>query len=87
MSDNTKDKKLKKLFVKEIDEKCQSSPKPLDFIYNRKTDSYDLDQFESDLDLIRRIQTGKGDKQFIHYGYKNLYVELIFADTVPKEVT
>ena len=41
--------------LEHIEEKCQASPKPLDFIYDRKSDSYDLDQFESDLDLIGRI--------------------------------
>ena len=59
----------------------------MDFIYDRKTDTYDLDQFDTDLDLIQRIQTGKGDSQFMFYGHKNLYVELMFAGTTPVEVT
>ena len=33
----------KKFCLPDISEKCQSSPKPLDFIYDRKTDSYDLE--------------------------------------------
>ena len=39
------------------------------------------------MDLIARIQSGKGDKTFMQYGHKNLYVELMFAGTIPEQVT
>ena len=70
-----------------IPEKCKVSDGPLMFIYDRKTDKFDLDQFDDNMDLIARIQTGKGDSTFMYYGHKNLYVELIFASTTPREVT
>ena len=38
-----------------IPEKCEHTQSPLDFIYDRRTDTYDLDQFETDNDLIQRI--------------------------------
>ena len=69
-----------------IPEKCTVTQSPLDFIYDRKSDTYDLDQFETDMDLIARIQTGKGDAQFMFYGHKNLYVELMFASTTPSKI-
>ena len=71
----------------EVEEKCQVTPRPLDFIYDRRTDTYDLSQFHTDMDLISRIQSGKGDKTFMFYGHKNLYVELMFAGTIPEVVT
>ena len=61
--------------------------RPLDFIYDRQTDSFDLSHFETDLDLIAKIQSGKGDERFMYYGHKNLYVELMFAGTIPREIT
>ena len=39
------------------------------------------------MDLIAKIQSGKGDETFMFYGHKNLYVELMFAGTIPKEIT
>ena len=37
-------------------EKCNVTPyQPIDFIYERKTDSYNLDRYKSDKDLIRKI--------------------------------
>ena len=68
-----------------IEQKCKSTPRPLDFVYDRKTDSYDLSQYASDLDLIRKVQSGKGDETFIYYGSKSLYIEMMFGGTVPKE--
>ena len=39
----------------EIEQKCKTTSKPLDFVYDRKTDSYDLSKFKNDNDLIRQI--------------------------------
>ena len=47
------------------------------------TDKYDLSQYETDLDIVRKIQTGKGDERFMTYEGKALYIELIFGGTVP----
>jgi len=55
--------------------KCKTTSKPIDFIYERKIDDYNLDRYKTNNDLIAKIQTGKGDKTFIYYGDKNIYVE------------
>ena len=68
-----------------IEEKCKATGRPLDFIYDRKTDSYDIESFPTELDLIRRVQSGKGDKNYMYYGDKILFTEIIFAGTVPEE--
>ena len=69
----------------EIPEKCEVTPRPIDFIYNRTTDTFDLSQYEDDNALIAKVQTGKGD-DFLYVGkYNNLFVEIMFGGTVPKE--
>ena len=50
------------------------------------SDSFDLTPYQTDLELIQKIQTGKGDKTFINYDTNNLYVELMFAGTTPREL-
>lgn len=39
----------------DIAEKCAATPRPLDFIYDRKTDSYDLSPYDSDIDLVAKV--------------------------------
>ncbi len=60
--------------------------KPTDFIYERKDDKHHLEKYETDLDLIAKVQSGKGDATFVFYGKRNLFVEKIFAGTIPAEV-
>ena len=48
--------------------RCQSTFLALDFIYERSTDSYNLDHYSSDIDLIRKLQSGKGDEIFRYQG-------------------
>ena len=35
--------------------KCEYTPRPLDFIYERKGDKFDLERYETDADLVARI--------------------------------
>ena len=70
----------------DIPEKCRVSARPIDFVYDRKTDSYDLSDYDSDMELIGKVQTGKGS-EFIHYGYKHITVGLLFAGTIPRQIT
>ena len=44
-----------------------------------------MSPYESDLDIVRKIQTGKGDERFMTYEGKALYIELIFGGTVPRK--
>ena len=39
----------------DIPEKCRVSPRPIDFVYDRFTDSYDLSPYSSDLELIGKV--------------------------------
>lgn len=41
--------------------KCYSTQKPLDFIYYKGSDSYELERFPSDTHLLFKVRTGKGD--------------------------
>jgi len=58
---------------------------PLDFIYERESNSYRLDRYESDEELVSKVQTGKGDLS-LFAGTKYLFIDGMFADTVPNEV-
>ena len=48
----------------EVEQKCQVTSRPIDFIYDRKSDSYDMSAIKTDLDLVRIVQSGKGDSTF-----------------------
>ena len=39
----------------DIAEKCQVTSRPLDFVYDRLTDSYDLSPYKKDLDLVAKV--------------------------------
>ena len=58
---------------------------PLNFIYDRKSNSFRLDGFKTDDDLVKRVQTGKGDAVFIHGDLgNNIFIEALFGGTSPK---
>jgi hypothetical protein len=42
-------------------QKCQTGLSPLDFIYELRSNSYNLMQYRTDADLLAKVQTGKGD--------------------------
>ena len=65
--------------------KCKSSPRPIDFIYERKDDIFNIDKYKTDKELVDKIQTGKGDTTFIFTGFKSLYIQIFFAGTTPAE--
>ena len=63
---------------------CKTSSKPIDFIYERKNNEFNLNRYTSDNDLIAKVQTGKGD-EFAFYGaYNNIFVDYTFGGTIPK---
>ena len=53
---------------------CSTEPKPIDFIYERKDNVFNIDEYKTNLDLIAKVQTGKGDETFIYYGFNNILV-------------
>ena len=64
--------------------KCKSSPRPIDFIYERKDDIFNIEKYKTDKELVDKIQTGKGDTTFIFTGFKSLYIQIFFAGTTPE---
>ena len=44
-----------------------------------------MTEFETDSELLDRIQTGKGDED-IYKLYNNIFVDLIFGGTTPEAV-
>lgn len=65
--------------------KCFTTQKPLDFVYEKYNDTYNMTSYRDDNDLLEKIQSGKGD-QDIYTNFVNLYPNLFFFDTVPKEI-
>ena len=57
---------------------CVTSEKPLDFIYEKSTNSYRLDLYNSTEKLVEKIQTGKGDPS-LYPGTTYLYIDGIFS--------
>ena len=58
---------------------------PLDFVYNKEENEYDLSRYATDADLLAKVQSGKGDLA-IFEGNKFLFIEGIFAETEPEVV-
>ena len=64
--------------------RCYTTPKPLDFVYEVQTDSWNIDRYSNDRELVAKIQTGKGDERFIYDEfYKNIYIQIFFAGMTP----
>ena len=38
---------------------CRMDAKPIDFVYDKQSDSYDLDKFKTDKELLEQIQRGR----------------------------
>ena len=59
---------------------------PLDFIYDRKTDTYAIENYRTNDDLVQKIQTGKGDELLMFDGYgNNIWLEVLFGGTTPRK--
>jgi len=64
--------------------KCFMTGKPLDFVYERFNDTYNISRYDSDKELVDKIKTGKGDKYL--YTWRSLVIDGIFGGTQPKNV-
>ena len=68
-----------------VSERCAIGIHPLKFIYDRMSNRYALDQYDTDDDLVRKIQSGKGDELFLYYELgNNIFIEAMFGGTSPK---
>jgi len=68
-----------------VGEKCFSASRPLDFIYELEGDIYNMTAYEDDKELLKKIQTGKGDEE-IYGRFRSIFVENMFGGTEPEEV-
>jgi len=59
--------------------------RPLDFVYQVESATFDLTPFETDEDLVRKIQTGKGDPT-LYSDLEFISIESVFAGTMPRIV-
>ena len=57
---------------------------PIDFLYDLETNSYRLDVFKSDLDLIRRVQHGKSEQELFRKNSNTLRIADMFGVIEPK---
>ena len=58
---------------------------PLDFIYEKATNEYVIEAYDTDEKLLAKVQSGKGDPS-IYEGNKFLFIEGIFAATEPEKI-
>ena len=58
---------------------------PLDFVYDKVTNQYRLEDFESDEQLLEQVRSGIGDPE-IYQGIKFIYIDGIFGATTPEDV-
>ena len=63
---------------------CRRTAMPVDFLYDLETDSYRLDVFRSDRDLIRRIQHGKTEQELFRKNSSTLRIADVFGVIEPK---
>ena len=56
---------------------------PLDFVYEKGTNKYMLDDYDSDEKLLEKVQTGRGDLAIYEGDQRYLFIEDIFAITEP----
>ena len=71
----------------EIAETCYSSPKPIDFIYERRYDKFNIEGYQTDQELLEKIQTGKGDITVLELGARRIetiYIDTFFSGTTPE---
>ena len=61
--------------------KCVNRGMPIDFTWELVTNTFRLDQFDSDADLVARINTGRHQASFSYIQLENFY-----AETVPAEI-
>ena len=53
---------------------------PLDFVFEKSSNSYKLDKYNTDQKLLDKVQSGKGDPE-IYKGNKFLFIDGFMAAT------
>ena len=58
--------------------------KPIDFVYDFETDSYDLSRFSSDADILEVLQQGRTESTIFKNTDDIIFVNQIFGGTFPE---
>ena len=58
--------------------------KPIDFVYDFETDSYDLSRFSSDADILEVLQQGRTENTIFKNTDDIIFVNQIFGGTFPE---
>ena len=67
-----------------LKEKCFATQRPLDFVYERFNDTYNISRYDNDKELVDKIKTGKGDPYL--YDWRIISIDKVFGGTQPKKV-
>ena len=63
--------------------KCTTTFRPLDFVYERFNDTYNISRYDDDKELVDKIKTGKGDEYL--YDWLIINVEKVFGGRTPDD--
>ena len=58
--------------------------KPIDFVYDFESDSYDLDKFKTDQELIEQIKRGRTQQSIYRNNDKVIKVKDLFGGITPE---
>ena len=58
--------------------------KPIDFVYDSETDSYDLSRYSSDADILEALQQGRTESTIFKNTDNIIFVNQIFGGTFPE---
>ena len=58
--------------------------KPIDFVYDSETDSYDLSRYSSDADILKALQQGRTERTIFKNTDNIIFVNQIFGGTFPE---
>ena len=59
-----------------------SGAKPIDYVFDYETDSYDLSPYKTDADLLEKIRNGRTEQSY--YREHMIEVQEVFGDIEPK---
>ena len=58
--------------------------KPIDFVYDSETGSYDLSRYSSDADILKALQQGRTESTIFKNTDNIIFVNQIFGGTFPE---
>lgn len=59
--------------------------KPIDFVYDAETGTYDLSPYATDDDLLARVQQGLTERQIYRISNDIVPIDKVFSATSPRE--